>query len=46
MSTNLVDIAILNINGANHRCIISGISKSKAVDLLQNADLDEKTGTL
>ena len=43
MSTNLDDIAILNINGVDYRCIISGISKSKTVNLLQTADL---SGTL
>ena len=30
MSMNLSDIAILNINGADYCCIISGISKSEA----------------
>ena len=34
--------AILNINGADYRCIINGISKSDAVNLLKNADLTEK----
>ena len=33
MSMNLSDIAILNINRANYRCIISGISKTEAVNL-------------
>ena len=46
MSMNLSNIAILNINNADYRCIISGISKSKAVNLLKNADLIEKSGTL
>ena len=34
MSTNLDDIAILNINGGDYRCIISRIRKSKVVNLL------------
>ena len=46
MSMNLSDIAILNIKGSDYRCIISGISKSEAIILIQNADLTEKSGTL
>ena len=46
MSINLNDIAILNIKGSDYCCIISLISKSKAIKLLQNADLAEKSGTL
>ena len=42
----LSDIAILNINNADYRCIITGVSKSKAVKLLQNIDLTEKSGPL
>ena len=38
MSMNLIDIAILNIKSADYCCIISGISKSKAVNLMQNID--------
>ena len=30
----------------DYRCAISGISKSKAVNLLQNADLSENSETL
>ena len=43
MSMNLSDILILNINGANYRCIINILSKSEAVTFLQKADLDEKS---
>ena len=32
---NLSDIAILNIKGANYCCIVSGISKSEAISLMQ-----------
>ena len=42
MSINLSDIAISNIKGCDHRCIISLISKSEAINLMQNADLTEK----
>ena len=33
-------------SGVDYRCIINGISKSEAVNLLQNADLSEKSGRL
>ena len=46
MSMNLSDIAILNIKGSDYRCIISLISKAETINLMQNADLTEKTGTL
>ena len=46
MSINLNDIAILSINGAGHRRIIDGISKSDSVNLLKNANLIEKKGVL
>ena len=42
---NLRDIAILNIKGCNYCCIISLIRKNKAMKLMQNADLTEKSGT-
>ena len=42
MSMNLSDIAILYIHRANYRCIISKVSKSDAVNLMQNIDLSEK----
>ena len=43
---NLSDIAILNIKGTDYRCIINKISKKEAINLLQNADCTEKSGTL
>ena len=46
MSMNLTDITILNIKGSNYRCIISLISKNEAINILQNADLTEKSGTV
>ena len=46
MSKNLSHVAILNIKGSDYHCIISLISKTKAIKILQNADLTEKSGTL
>ena len=46
MSLNLSGVAILNIKGSDYRCIISLISKNEAINLKQNADLTEKSGTL
>ena len=43
---NLSDIAVLNIKGSEYRCIITLINKNEATDLMQNADLTEKIGTL
>ena len=45
-SLNLRDIAILNIKGSDYRCIISLISKNEDINLLQNANLTEKSGTI
>ena len=38
------DIAILNINGSDYRCIISLITKNEAINLMQNVDLTKKSG--
>ena len=46
MSMNLSDIAILNIKSTDYGCIITGISKSEAINVMQNIDLTEKSGTL
>ena len=45
MSMNLSDIAILSIKSADYCCVVSGISKIRAVDLMQNIDLTKKSGT-
>ena len=45
-SINLSNIAILNIKGSDYCCIVSLISKNEAINLMQNADLTEKSGTL
>ena len=42
MYMNLTNIAILKIKGSDYRCIISLISKNKAINIMQNADLTEK----
>ena len=41
----LSDIAILNIKGSNYRCVISKISKSEVINLMQNINLTEKIRT-
>ena len=46
MSMSLSNIATLNIKGADYCCIISGISKSVDIDLMQNIDLINKSGLL
>ena len=43
---NLRDIAILNMDGADYRYIITGISRSEAINLMLNINLCEKRGTL
>ena len=45
-SINLSNIAILNIKGSDYHCIITLISKNEPINLLQNADLAEKSETL
>ena len=42
---NLHDIAILNIKGAHYPGIISGISKSEAINLIQNIDVTDESKT-
>ena len=44
ISMDVSDIAILNIKAAGYCCIISGISKSEIISLIQNIDLTEKNG--
>ena len=46
MYMNLSDIAILNNNGSDYRCIISGISKNEDINQMQNTDLIQKSETL
>ena len=42
MSMNLSNIAVLNIRSIDYYCIISGIIKSEAINLMQKADLTQK----
>ena len=46
MSMNLSNIAISNIKGAEYCFIINKISKNEAMNLLQVADLTEKSEVL
>ena len=39
---SLSDNALLNIKGAENRCIISGINKSEATNSMPNIDLTKK----
>ena len=42
MSVNLIfDIAILEIKNADYCCIVTGISKSEGINLMQNTNLTE-----
>ena len=42
MFMSLSDIAILNIRGSDYGCIISGISKSEAINLMENINLTKQ----
>ena len=46
MPKNLSNIAILNIRGSDYHCIVSLTIKNEARNLMQNANLTEKRGTL
>ena len=46
ISMNLSNIAILKIKNADYHCIITVISKSEAIKLLQNIDFTETSETL
>ena len=45
MSTKFSDITILNIKIFDYRCI-NLIRKKEAINVMQNTDLTEKSGTL
>ena len=45
MSMNLSNIAILNIKGSDYHSIANLISKNEAINLMENANLTEKSGT-
>ena len=42
MFMNLSDIAFLNTEGSDNPCVISLISKTETINLVQNPDLTEK----
>ena len=46
MSIKLTNIAILNIRFLDYCCIINGIMKVDAVNILQNVDLTKEEGVL
>ena len=46
MSVNVRDIDTLNIKDCDYCCFISLINKNEAINLLQNAPLTEKSGSL
>ena len=46
MSTNINSIAILNILGVDYCSIIVGITKNDSKNLIRNAALNEKSGSL
>ena len=46
MTMNLSNISMLKIKNADYCCIITGISRSEAINSIQNIDLAEKTGIL
>ena len=46
ISMNLSNIDIINTYGPGYYCIISRISKREAIDIMQNIDLTDKSGTL
>ena len=46
MSMSHFNICFLNIKGVNSCCIINGIGKSEATNLMQNIDLTEKSKAL
>ena len=46
VSINFSDTAILNIKRGDYHCIIGGISKNEAINLMQNAKLTEIKGNL
>ena len=41
MSMNLKNVPILIVHGVDYSCIVNGISKIEAIDLLKNADLSK-----
>ena len=42
LSVNISDIAIITVKNLHYRCIIHNISKSKAINLLENSVLEDR----
>ena len=42
MSMNLSNMATLNIEGSDYRCLLKLISKNEAINVIRNADLAKK----
>ena len=42
MYMNLSEVAVLNIKGTDYHCIISGISKSEAINVMQSINMTKK----
>ena len=42
MSMNISNVVILNIKGADYGCIVDRISKSEAINVMQNINLTKK----
>ena len=40
LSPNLSGIAVITVKGVDYRCIIQDISKSEAIHLLENSEID------
>ena len=39
---NIIDITIITVTNVDYRCIIHNISKSEAIDLLENSFLEDR----
>ena len=39
---NYKTFAILNINGVDYKCVLWGIRKNQAINMLNNSELDDK----
>ena len=46
MPHDINHFAILDIHGVDYCCINFGISKSKAINLLRNADFSQNSGSI
>ena len=46
ISIKLSDIAILSIKDSDYHCVVNLIRKSEAINIIQNADLTKKSGTI